>query len=304
MSEQVKITSSYLRVTCHRMTNVLNGNRFLYIAPLPNGKSLPRNAVCAKLKCRIYHQNQALNDTAMQCFNCWETGHRKHQCKNDRKCRVCRETGHAPGSSECKHYVDPTNSGDVIAFQGKSHPLSNFYPCHLNVFGEKHKSAEHAYQMTKAIRAGDLEAAKKVREAGTALDAKRIGHTVKDPQGWHKEKETVMEEIVSAKVEQIPEVKAKLENSNSSTIFAEGTFDMQWGTGLDVDATLHTDHKKWPGENKLGKIYQRIASKLTRKLRSSSLPRRGATNEGQSNIEDFLKDLKKGRKKNDKSDAG
>lgn len=149
----------------HRMTNVLNGYRFLYIAPLLNGKSLPRNAVCAKLKCRIYHQNQALNDTAMQCFNCWETGHRKHQCKNDRKCRVCRETGHAPGSSECKHYVDPTNSGDVIAFQRKSHPLSNFYPCHLNVFGEKHKSAEHVYQMTKAIRAGDLEAAKKVRES-------------------------------------------------------------------------------------------------------------------------------------------
>lgn len=106
----------------------------------------------------------------------------------------------------------------------------------------EHTSAEHVYQMTKAIRAGDLEAAKKTREEGTALDAKRIGHTVRDPQGWHKEKETVMEEIVSAKVEQIPKVKAKLENSNSSTIFAEGTFDMQWGTGLDVDATLHTDH--------------------------------------------------------------
>lgn len=113
-----------------------------------------------------------------------------------------------------------------------------------------------------------------------------------------------MEEIVSAKIQQIPKVQAKLENSNSSTLFTEGTFDMQWGTGLDVDATLHTDHKMWPGENKLGKIYQRIASKLTRKLRSSSLPRRGANNEGQSNIEDFLKDLKKGRKKNDKSDAG
>lgn len=157
----------------------------------------------------------------MQCFNCWETGHRKQQCKNDRKCRVCRETGHARGSSGCKHYVDPTNSGDVIAFQEKSHTLSYFYPCHLNVFGEKHKSAEHAYQMTKAIRTGDLEAAK-VREAGTALYAKRIGHSVKDPEGWHKEKETVKEEIVSAKVEQIPEVKPKLENFNSSTIFAEG----------------------------------------------------------------------------------
>lgn len=32
----------------HRMTNVLNGNRFLYIVPLLSGKSLSHNAVCAK----------------------------------------------------------------------------------------------------------------------------------------------------------------------------------------------------------------------------------------------------------------
>ena len=43
-----------------------------------------------------------------------------------------------------------------------------------------------------------------------------------------------MEEIVSSKAEQIPEVKIKLENSNNRTIFAEGTYDMFWGTGLDI----------------------------------------------------------------------
>ena len=63
-----------------------------------------------------------------------------------------------------------------------------------------------------------------------------------------------MEEIVSSKGEQIPEVKIKLENSNNRTIFAEGTYDMFWGTGLDNEATLHTDSRKWPGENRLGKI--------------------------------------------------
>ena len=215
---------------------------------------------------------------------------------------MCREPGHAPGSTDCKHYVDTPEAGEIVVFQGKSNPLSNFYPCDLKVFGENHKSAEHAYQLTKAIRAGN--AAKKVREAATAFDAKQIGHKITDPQDWSKEKEIVMEEIVSFKAEQIPEVKIKLENSNNRTIFAEGTYDVFWGTGLDIEATLHTDSRKWPGENRLGKIYKIQYSKYARKLRNSSGPRKGMANENQSNIDVFLKDLKKGGKKNGKSDSG
>lgn len=203
--------------------------------------------------------------------------------------------------------MDPPTTGEVVVFQGMSNPLSNFYPCSINVFGENHNSAKHAYQLTKAICAGDLDAAKKVRESETALDAKRIGNTIRDPQDWQSEKEAVMEEIVNAKVDQNPEIKTKLETINNDTIYAEGTYDMEWGTGLDVDATLHTDLKKWPGENKLGKIYQKIAHKFGRKLRSASVLRtKGATNERQPNIEELLKDVrnnKKGKRK-DKDGAG
>ena len=154
------------------------------------------------------------------------------------------------------------------------------------------------------LSAGNLDAAKKVREAATAFDAKQIGHKITDPQDWSKEKEIVMEEIVSSKAEQIPEVKIKLENSNNRTIFAEGTYDVFWGTGLDIEATLHTDSRKWPGENRLGKIYKKLSSKYARKLRNSSVTRKGTANENQSNIDVFLKDLKKGGKKNGKSDSG
>ncbi|XP_052708692.1 uncharacterized protein LOC128183625 [Crassostrea angulata] len=157
--------------------------------------------------------------------------------------------------------------------------------------------------LTKAIRA---DAAKKVRKAEKALDAKRIGHNIRDPQDWQSEKEAVMEEIVNAKVDQIPEINTKLETFNNDTMYSEGTFDMEWGTGLDVDATLNTDPKKWPYENKLGKIYQKIAYKFGRKLRSASVPRtKGATNERQSNIEELLKDVRNDKKgkKNDKCGA-
>uniref|UniRef100_A0A8W8IUL8 NADAR domain-containing protein n=1 Tax=Magallana gigas TaxID=29159 RepID=A0A8W8IUL8_MAGGI len=128
--------------------------------------------------------------------------------------------------------------------RGHDNPLSNFFPCDLRVFGEHHKTAEHAYQLTKAIRSGNTDAAQKVRDAETALDAKRIGNSVKDPQGWSDDKETVMEEIVTAKADQIAEVKAVLEKLDSNITFAEGTFDMFWGTGLDKEATLYTKINK------------------------------------------------------------
>lgn len=55
-----------------------------------------------------------------------------------------------------------------------------FFPCDLSVFGEHHKSAEHAYHLTKSLRCNNPSVAQKAREAETALDAKRIGQTVTD----------------------------------------------------------------------------------------------------------------------------
>ena len=85
-------------------------------------------------------------------------------------CRVCHEPGHEPGSPDCKHYKQTEN---VVALQGKENPISNFFPCEIKIFGEQHQSAEHAYQLTKALRSGDLGAVEKVRNASTALDAKK-----------------------------------------------------------------------------------------------------------------------------------
>ena len=56
---------------------------------------------------------------------------------------------------------------------------------------------------------------------------------------------------------------------------------MFWGTGLDSEATLHTDSRKWHLENRLGKL----SSKYPRKLRNSSVPRKGTASENQSNID-------------------
>jgi hypothetical protein len=83
-----------------------------------------------------------------------------------------------------------------------------------------------------------------------------------------------MTEIVSAKAEQVPKFREKLQSAEGST-FAESMYEKYWGTELDEKGTLNTDPKAWPGKNKLGFIMRKVASSYARKLhvRSSSLPR-------------------------------
>ena len=71
------------------------------------------------------------------------------------------------------------NKKNLIPFNGAGDILSNFYPCELDIYGVPHKSAEHAYQYIKSLRCGDLESAKKIKDAPDALSAKRIGDKVK-----------------------------------------------------------------------------------------------------------------------------
>lgn len=106
-----------------------------------------------------------------RCTNCWKTGHTKSTCKKDSCCKVCQKPGHLPGQKEYPHYEIQKH---IAPFSGSQDVLSNFYPCELEIYGVKHKSAEHAFQYTKAIRC-DLEAASKITVAEDVLSAMRLG---------------------------------------------------------------------------------------------------------------------------------
>ena len=141
------------------MTSVLNGNRFIYIEPLPEGKFLPRVSYCAGLRCNIYHWGQPKYKRKLLCKRCWGDDHTTSNCEDEEKCKVCKESGHSPGDVECKAYAKKQPA--VVSCSGKDNPLSNFYPCDIKVFGETHPSSEHAFQHVKALRCGDLIAAEK-----------------------------------------------------------------------------------------------------------------------------------------------
>ena len=72
---------------------------------------------------------------------------------------------------------------------------------------------------------------------------------------------SLMEEVLVAKIEQVPSFKAELSKNSFNTIFVETTFDDQWGSGLNRNGTMFTLSEKWPGKNVLGVMMGKLASR-------------------------------------------
>ena len=281
-----------------KMTGILNGNRFMYVKQFEEGKFLPRTSYCAGLRCFIYHFGQPKANRVPLCTNCWEQTHYKSDCENEARCKVCKKPGHEPGDMLCDEYAE--NNPNIQMFFGKDNVLSNFYPCQINIFGVTHKSAEHALQYVKSMRSGDVPRATAVQEAATALDAKKIGQQVVASPSYLEHQETIMKEIVEAKVAQVPAFKDALQKSHSKTVFVETTFDNFWGSGLNKTGTLKTKASKWPGNNTLGRIIGEVAKVHRRTTRSWSVPRNASSAKkapNQREITTMLQDLRSPRKR-------
>uniref|UniRef100_K1RCH6 Uncharacterized protein n=1 Tax=Magallana gigas TaxID=29159 RepID=K1RCH6_MAGGI len=139
----------------------------------------------------------------------------------------------------------------LITFCGAKDVLSNFYLCELEIFGVKHKSAEHAFQYIKAVRCRDLDSANANAKPNDALAALRLGKKVKSNDQWVSTKISVMEKILVNKCVQVPVFRDKLVTSKQSTTFVEATYNNEWDSGLDRDGTRNTKPDHWPGKTYL-----------------------------------------------------
>lgn len=277
----------------HKMTGILNGNRFIYVKALSEGTFLPRTSTCAGLKCFIYHRGQPSNKRTPYCTQCWEDSHFKKHCPNSPRCKVCKEEGHTPGDPACKHYTEPATN--VVPFSGEKSCLSNFFPCDISIFGHNHKSAEHAYQYVKAMRSGDVPRASAIQSAKSALEAKKIGNLVTPSPLFAAEQVSLMTEIIEAKAVQVPVFADTLKAAKKSTVFAESTYDNFWASGLDVIGTSHTNAKHWPGRNTLGKILADMSARLRARspsVRSASASRSKGKESGQMDVSQMIQDYK------------
>ena len=218
------------------LTNFKNGDRFVFVKS-PVWPLLPRTVRIADIRCKIFHDGQFKPN-----------------------CSVCQTPGHRIGDVNC----EARNSGqEIIPFKSQHSILSNFYMCDIELFGETFKSAEHAYQWKKATVANQSTLAIQIKRAIHAGKAKGLSKAISDEfcKDWQNKSIDVMQEIITAKAQQVPEFRDSLINSGE-TYLAEATYDKFWASGLSVDDTPKVDPKYFPGSNNLGLILMDMRSKL------------------------------------------
>ena len=284
----------------HELSEWLNGDRICFAESF--SQPLPRTAMVGDTVVRIFHDGQVTQNNKL-CTRCFSTEHYRGRCPNPPSCNRCRLPGHQPGDPACRASLQEPQH-DIVTIQGKDNILSNFYPCHINIFGIQAKSGEHAYQYSKAIRRGQIDLAKKIAESRTAGEAKFNSRLLKNDQKWKDEKEDVMRQVLQAKAQQVPEFREALIHTQNNTLVETVKNEMYWGSGLDAQDTLHTKPNCWMGKNRLGEIMSEIRSQLIsedkqmkkKKQRSHSDRSKSSSRHTRSNMQSREK---KGRQRQD-----
>ena len=146
-------------------------------------------------------------------------------------------------------YPDPERSSKLL-FKGHKNPLSNFHPVDMRSQGKQFKSSEAAYQYIKAETMGDHNAARKILQAETGLQAMKIAAKIQTNEQWQHKKFSVMEKVIGDKLRVCEAAQKSLLESKSKTI-VEDTAHEFWGRG-----------QTGQGKNMLGKIWMDYRHKL------------------------------------------
>lgn len=149
-------------------------------------------------------------------------------------------TGHCRG---CGHHPY-----QILKFDGPFFFLSNFYdPAPVEYLGAEYPTTEHAYQ---AAKSNDPMVRKRIREAKSARESKKMGRRVTLRHDWEEVKDAVMLELLRRKFK-IPELREKLLDTGTAYL-EEGNWwkDRYWGV---CEGT---------GLNKLGLLLMQVRSEI------------------------------------------
>lgn len=150
------------------------------------------------------------------------------------------------------------------AFQSEYAWLSKFYPCNIEIEGQRFLSVEQAYQFAKATGLGDTNLATMIMRTKYAKEVQKLGGGKEFNPAWDSQKIDVMRTIVNEKFMQNPSLCDKLVQTGQSTLI-EATMDGFWA----AKATLNSKSLKkgtWQGANFIGKILMEVRTELRREL--------------------------------------
>lgn len=143
-------------------------------------------------------------------------------------------------------------------FKGEYAWLSNFYTHPFVHYGGHFRSAEHAYQCSKATTDGDFVI---IRGAFTPAEAKRIAKRMPIRSDWEEIKLKVMKRIIWNKFNSTKVLQRKLIETKDAKLIEYNTWhDNFWGI-----CTCKKCKEKEKGQNHLGRILMRVRRKLQAK---------------------------------------
>ena len=142
--------------------------------------------------------------------------------------------------------------GGELYFASEHSFLSNFSPSPITEGNTVYQTAEHMFQAHKCRHAVEPELMRRVIEAPTALDAKRIASAIQETTEWRQVRDVTMKKVIDEKFAQNRVLVDKLLETGDKRL-NEATHNDYYGIGVPLHARQIKD-KGYKGTNKLGLI--------------------------------------------------
>ena len=163
---------------------------------------------------------------------------------------------------------DPILPLKATTFKGPGCVLSNFFPCSLVLFGRTFNSSEQAYQYKKALNFEDFPTASQILQAEKASRCRSLTRHLQH-DSWDAIKVGVLEHVVRAKLEQVPQYRQALLDAEDLIVEAvPGEFF--WSAGLSSHDVIRCVPSQWPGRNVMGMIHMLIRNELRSSMNQPS----------------------------------
>ena len=132
--------------------------------------------------------------------------------------------------------------------------FSQWFDVYFVVDGLSYHTTEQYMMASKARLFGDEETLRKIMNAYSPAEHKKLGRKVKgfDAAIWDEKKLDIVVEGNKAKFCQNPDLKEFLLATDNAILVEASPYDKIWGIGLDREVALNGSVEDWDGENLLG----------------------------------------------------
>jgi ribA/ribD-fused uncharacterized protein len=154
--------------------------------------------------------------------------------------------------------------GDTLFFWSVNSPLSNHHPSMFVVGDTCYNCVEQYYMHQMAVVCKDMNRAQAILDSDDPAVQKQIAKPLR-PKDWNNRGKEIMMTGLRAKFTQNKTLCDFLVRTNSLVIAEASPYDTYWGIGLSLGDDKKTDHTRWRGDNKLGKLLEVVREELTKK---------------------------------------